>query len=261
MQLCAPTRTHGGSMAWLGKRAAIAASFAAALMLAGCFEISSDTVVKENGEATVSVEFAMAAELIAFMENPAFSNKEDGNRPPDFLKDCGKPPSQDEPLPPGVRSFDQKRGMRAGMATCTMIIDLSDPILAFENAKKIEMARPDKAPAPDFTLTRLDGQSGYQVRGKITLPSSPVPSGSPEAEKMGQALMIAMLGNRFVTVSITGQRIENANGEVSPDGRKVTWKIPLIALVSPNPAFPLEFNADVIYAEGMLAKWKRKLLE
>jgi hypothetical protein len=222
--------------------------------------VNADAVVRDNGEAKISVEFAVSAELMAIMGNPAFSNKASGEQPPDFLKDCEKSRPQDEALPPGVRSVEQKRGVRAGMITCTIVADLSDPILAFENAKKMEVTSPDKAPTPDFVISRLEGGSGYRIKGILTPPKSQdVP---PEAEKMAAAIVAAMFANRFVTVTITSARIENTNGELAPDGRKVTWKIPLISLFSQSAAaVPLNFEADVIYAEGILAKWKRKLFE
>lgn len=230
-----------------------------ASMLTGCFEVTADAEVRDNGEAKVAVELAVSAELIAFMENPAFAKQASGEGAPDFLKDCGKSRKEQRALPPGVRSVEQTRGMRAGMVTCTFVADLSDPILAFENAKTMDIAAPDKAPAPDFVISKLASGAGYRIKGRLTPPKSQdIP---PEAEKMAAAIMVAMLANRFITVTISSARIENTNGELAPDGRRVTWKIPLISLLNPHGSVPLDFEADVIYSEGMFAKLKRKLFE
>ena len=57
----------------------------------------------------------------------------------------------------------------------------------------------------------------------------------------------AMFVNRHFTISLSGQRIENANGERSPDGRRVTWRIPIATAIDPGRETPLTIEADIIY--------------
>jgi hypothetical protein len=70
----------------------IAAALAAvALLLAGCFEITKDAAFRENGEARVEIEMALAAELAALLKNPAFAKQMTKEGAPDLFADCGKP--------------------------------------------------------------------------------------------------------------------------------------------------------------------------
>lgn len=223
---------------------AAGAALGLSILLAGCFELTKDAAFRENGEARVEVELALAAEVVALASNPAFAKQTGGGVPNPFGA-CGKPWPANEPLPDGVRSVESKRGKRGEMETCTMIFDVSDPIAAVESAKKVEVPNADAVPKQDVSLTRLPGSSGYRLR-MVTTPANR-PEVPPEAAKMAAALMAAMFANRYITLSISGKRIENTNGERSEDKRKVMWRLPIVSLVAPNPEKPVSIEADIIY--------------
>jgi hypothetical protein len=144
-----------------------------------------------------------------------------------------------------VRSVESKRGKRGDMETCTLIFDVSDPVAAVEGVKKVEVPNADAVPKQDVSLTRLPSATGYRLRMAMT--PAKQPELPPEAAKMAAALVEAMFANRYLTLSLSGQRIENTNGELSADKRKVTWRLPLAAIASPSPEKPTTIEADVIY--------------
>src|SRR5262249_47725670 len=72
------------------------------------------------------------------------------------------------------------------------------------------------------------------------------------------AMMTAAMLNHYISVSISAQRIENTTGEVSADGKRVTWKIPVLMLITSPPGYKQELRADIVYGEdSWLDKVKR----
>jgi cysteinyl-tRNA synthetase len=65
--------------------------------------------------------------------------------------------------------------------------------------------------------------------------------------EMAAAMMKAMFADRYLTLSLSGKRIENTNGVLSEDKSKVTWRLPLASLVAPTQDNPLTVEADIIY--------------
>ena len=215
------------------------------LMLAGCIEITKNAAFRENGEARVEVEMAISAELVALASNPAFAKAAGGEGIPNPFGDCGKPWPAGEPLPDGVRSVESRRGKRGDMETCTMVFDVADPIAAIENTKKVSVPAVENMPKQDFSLTRLPSAPGYRLRLSMTpAQSADIPK---EAAQMAAAMMKAMFADRYVTLSLSGKRIENTNGVLSDDKSKVTWRLPFASLVSSAPDKPVIVEADIIY--------------
>lgn len=224
----------------------IAAALAAvALLLAGCFEITKDAAFRENGEARVEIEMALAAELAALLKNPAFAKQMTKEGAPDLFADCGKPWPSDKPLPAGVRSVESRRGTRADMETCTFVAEVSDPVAAVASANEMQPPPQHKMPKQEMSLTRLDGRPGYRLR--FVLPPLKLPPTAGDTRDVGKAVLDAMFVNRHFTISLSGQRIENANGELTPDGRRVTWRIPIATAIDPGRETPLTIEADIIY--------------
>lgn len=214
-------------------------------LLTGCFELQNNTTFRANGEATVEVEIAVAADVMAMISNPAFAKAGKTEGFPNLLGECGKPWPKEEPIPDGVRSIESRRGKRGDMETCTVVFDVSDPIRAVESAKKVEVPNAELAPKQDISLVRLDSGSGYRFRISVTpAKSDGMP---PEAAKMAAAMMSAMLADRHLTFTVSGRSVTNTNGELTPDGRKATWKIPLLAIANPDERKPLLIEADVTY--------------
>lgn len=227
------------------KSASIVASLAAVVTLAGCFEITKDATFRDNGEASVVVEIALAAELAAIIGNPALSKQFEQEGAPNFLSDCGKPWPAGKALPDGVRSAESVRGKRGEMETCTLVFDVSDPVAAAASARDIQPPPGQKIPRQDFSLVRLDGRPGYRLRAVLTPPNLPRPLG--DGQNIGKAVLEALFANRHMTIGMTGQRIENANGELAADGRRVTWRLPIAALLDPARDAPITVEADILY--------------
>jgi hypothetical protein len=108
---------------------------------------------------------------------------------------------------------------------------------------KAEIPNADAVPKQDISMTRLP--SGYRLR--MGMQPAKQPELPPEAAKMAAAMMEAMFANRYLTLSLTGKRIENTNGELSADKSKVTWRYPLASLVNVSPDKPTTIEADIIY--------------
>lgn len=218
-----------------------------AASLAGCFELSKDATFLENGEARVEIEIAIAAELAAVLSNPIFKKQLGQEDAPDLLGDCGKPWPADKPLPDGVRSVESARGKRADMETCTFVADVSDPVAAVASAK--EMKPPSgrqKMPPQDVSLVRLDDRPGYRLRVALKAPELPGPPGG-DAANVGKAVLDAMFANRYLTLRVAGRRIENTNGELSPESHRVTWRLPITTLFDPSREQPVILEADILY--------------
>jgi len=225
--------------------ASMTAVLAAALALAGCFEITKDATFRENGEASVVIEIAIAAELAAIINNPVFSKQMGQEGATDVLRDCGKPWPAGKPLPDGVRSVETVRGKRGDTETCTLVIDVADPVTAIASVKEMQPPPGHKVPPQDVTLVRLDGRPGFRFRAALTPPNLPRPPG--DTQNVGKALLDALFANRHVTIGISAQQIERSNGELAPGGRRVTWRLPIAELLDPGRDKPLTLEADIIY--------------
>jgi len=226
------------------RKAVAGAAIGFSAMLGGCLELAKEAAFRENGEARVEIEMALSAEVVALASNPAFAKQLGGDSAPNLFGDCGKPWPANEPMPAGVRSIESKRGKRGDMETCTIVLDVVDPVLALETAKKVEVPSVENMPKQDVSLTRL-ADSGYRL--KMAMSPAQSPDLPPDAAKMAAALMKAMFADRYLTLSLSGRRIENTNGELTADKRKVTWKLPLASVVTPTPDKPVSVEADIIY--------------
>lgn len=236
-------------MCRMGKTFAALWPVALCCLLSGCFEINSTADFNKKGEALVKVEFAVSAELMAIAANPNFNKN--GDSPFDLMNKCGQTiPSSN--WPKGVQSVKSVPGQRSGMFTCTIEAVVTDPVAAVASAK-------EKAPnGPALSVERLSGAQGYRIAATLTPPKD----GAFQANKpddFTSTMTVAMLANRFISITISGLRVENHNGEGVPEQTKAVWKIPLLGIIGPGASRPFEIKADVIYAEPWYIKLKRKL--
>lgn len=224
---------------------------ALALPLGGCLEVASEANFDTSGSMTARVEFAVAPELAAIMSDPQFNKdtKDSGN----LFRDCEKPVAAKD-LPPGATSMTGKLGQRDGLQTCTLTIVMPDPVAAAEQAKA-----KGETKGGQFSLERIS--DGYRLRGTLSITDA-LGSADPNAAEQVRAMSAlagAMFAGRSVSVTLVGARIENANGQVSSDATRVTWKWPIATLLS-GAGGPLKIEADVIYADGFFARWKKRIL-
>jgi hypothetical protein len=224
-------------------------------LLAGCFDFSADSVVRADGTARITAEVGVSMQLAAVLSSQAKPGQSD------FLADCEKERPAAS-LPAGVRSITGKRAQRGDMAICAYVIEVSDPVAAAAAQQRTAADRApglrglDKSP---FKVERVR-EGVYRLSGQFKPIDDPLPrTGQSGDDLTANAMLLAMTTNRYVTLTVSAARIENATGEVQPDGRKVVWKIPLLALVKSMPGTPYEIRADVVYAEGWTVKIKRWL--
>ena len=237
-------------MQWRG---CVAATLVA-VPLTGCFDFTADSTFRSDGTAQVTAEVGVSMQLTTLM-----TSQMPGQR--DFLADCEKERPR-ETLPAGVTSIKGKRSQRGDMALCTYVIDVADPVAA---AAAQHDTRVQGAPGmggldkPEFKIERLR-EGVYRLSGQF----KPIELSLPKPEQRGDALatsamLLAMTTNRYVKLTISARRIENATGEVQADGRKVTWKLPLMALVKAMPGTSYDIKADIVYAESWTTRTKRWL--
>jgi hypothetical protein len=227
---------------------------AAASLLAGCFDVTADSVFRSDGTAQVTAELGISMQLAAVLSSQGKPGQ------PDFLADCEKERPADT-LPAGVTSIRGKRGQRGDMALCTYVVEVSDPVAASEAQRQRQKGAPGLGGLNKSQLKIERLREGvYRLTGDFKPMDDPT-SGTrkPGEDLAANAMLLAMTANRYVTLSVSAARIENATGEVQADGRKATWKLPLIALVRQTPGVPYEIRADIVYAESWPSKLKRWL--
>jgi len=225
--------------------ASIIAAMVLTLSLAGCFEITKDAAFREDGGARVEIEMGLSAAFATLLKNPVFAKQMAQEGAPDLFADCGKPWPAGKPIPAGMRSVESRRGKRADLETCTFVIDVSDPVAAAVSSKEMPPPAGDKMPTHSLSLVRLAGRPGYRLRFAVN-PLRP-PRARQDSRNAGKAVLDALFANRHLTLSISARRIENTNGELTPDGRRVTWRFPIASVIDPGRPAPLTFEADVIY--------------
>lgn len=213
----------------------------AALSLGGCFEMAANSDFREDGTAKLDVEIALSMQGAAMIAGLA---KDKGDS--DLLQDCENGPAAGISLPDGVRWVKGVRGTRGDMLTCTISVELDDPVKAAKAWKP--SATPTEGPfdLKTFRFERL-GDSSYRLAALIeATPKKPDDAaGNPFV-----AMFMTAMANRYVTVTISAARIENTTGELDKDGRRVTWKMPVSLLFQPPPGFKQEIRADIVYDEG-----------
>lgn len=227
---------------------------ATATLLAGCFDVTADSVFRPDGTAQVTAELGISMQLAAVLASQGKPGQ------PDFLADCEKERPADT-LPAGVTSIKGKRGQRGDMALCTYVIEVSDPVAASEAQRQRQGGIPGLRGLNKSQLKIERLREGvYRLSGDFKPMDDPTSGArNPGEELAANAMLLAMTANRYVTLSVSAARIENATGEVQADGLKVTWKLPLIALVRQTPGVPYEIRADIVYAESWTSKVKRWL--
>ncbi|HJQ60278.1 MAG TPA: hypothetical protein VJ890_25460 [Vineibacter sp.] len=225
------------------------------LALAGCFEFAADSDFRADGSALITAEIGVSQQLATVLSGQTKPG------PADLLGECEKPRPAAS-LPAGVRSITGKRSQRGDMALCTYVIDVADPVAAAEAQSR---AAADRAPGlrgldrPTLKLERLR-EGVYRLSATFKPIDDLLPRTGQTAEDLtANAMLLAMSANRYVTLTVSALRIENTTGELQTDGRKVTWKLPLLALVKSMPGTPTEIRADIVYAEGWTTKIRRWL--
>jgi len=211
-----------------------------ALALGGCFDVTAKSDFRDDGTASVAIEVGVADQVAALASGIARENNQ-----PDLMNDCDKPPPP--PLVAGTRWIKGVKGRRGDMATCTSYFEVDDPLLAVQsiNSRLAALGRSPTVELQDLSLTRLD-ENSYRLTGTLRAqaPSGP---GHRKRPNLAQALFATSMVDRFVTVSISAQRIHNATGNLSDDRRTVTWRVPLITLLQPPQGYEQEIRADIVY--------------
>jgi hypothetical protein len=228
---------------------------AAAALLAGCFDFSAESVFRPDGTAHVTAEVGVSIQLATLLASQGGPDEKD------FLADCEKERAADT-LPAGVKSIRGQRGQRGDMALCRYLIEVSDPVAAAEAQQRAQARGTPGLRGVDKSQLKIERlrDGVYRLSGQF----KPVEEHQPKPGLSGDdlaanAMLLAMTANRYVTLTVHAARIENATGDVQADGRKVVWKLPLMALVKTMSGVPYEIRADIVYAESFGDKVRRWL--
>ncbi|TXL72727.1 hypothetical protein FHP25_24580 [Vineibacter terrae] len=235
---------------YLGRGTLIAVS---AVLLTGCFDFAADSTFRPDGTAQVTAEIGVSMQLAAVLANQPRVGRGD------FLADCEKERPADT-LPAGVTSIKGKRGQRGDMALCTYVIEVSDPVAAAAAQQEARARSVSGVRGLDRSQLKIERlrEGVYRLSGVFKPIDNPLGKPDQPGEALAaNAVLMAMMTNRYVTLTVSAARIENATGDVQADGRKVAWKLPLMALVKDTPGMPYEIKADIVYAESWTAKAKR----
>ena len=145
---------------------------------------------------------------------------------------------------------------------CTYVIEVSDPVAASAAQQDARVRAVPGVRGLDRSQLRVERlrEGVYRLSGEFKPIDNPLAKPDQPGEVLAaNAMLLAMMGNRYVTLTVSAARIENATGEVQADGRKVVWKLPLMALVKATAGMPYEIRADIVYAESWTNKAKRWL--
>jgi hypothetical protein len=224
----------------------------ATVFLGGCIDFTVKSNVQKDGSMVGEAEIAVSASMMAMI-----ASQEKGNGNGDLFKECGGPVE----TAPGVTASSAK-GMRNDptgqpMVTCTFKFTMADPTKHFADAKKVN-AKSGGDIQQDFLANgrfeRIDG--GYRLAHTLKFPKD-ASRDKDMKDNPFVPMMMAMMANHYFAFTLCGQRIENASGIVSEDGKCVTWKIPVVALLM-TPDFTQDMRADIYYGEeGVIGKAKR----
>jgi hypothetical protein len=251
------------------------------ILLTGCIEINARSELLPDGSARTHTEIAIEKTAVAQLMQmqaemkaaSAKSSRKDKSPVYTFSSLCRsgiedlvtqEPPGQStskskskpkasaaaEVKPPKIIGTPSERG---AFQVCTLTETYTDPMPQYQAAMKRSGLSPEMA-----TMELLPGGNGYRYGGKIRLAdvvaadkakSGPTAKTDTANEKMALAMLTALMPrDAAMTISVTGVRVENTNGVVSPDGTSVTWKVPFLKVLDLSPdAEPLELKADVYF--------------
>lgn len=95
-----------------------------------------------------------------------------------------------------------------------------------------------------MTIEKRDGGQIYVAWELSTLTEDIVPPDQEGSDEMKDMLIAAFEGHA-ITLKVSGAKIIETNGEVSEDGKTVTFRIPLEATLKGGPELPKSFEALV----------------
>jgi len=215
-------------MGWL-KRLAVTAI--ATLGLSGCADFSQNLAVSADGTATLKLELAVAASMLAMTEDEGAS----------FCS--GSPPFE------GVTSTSEMFAQGADQVCRTTFSGTLDAIAAFVNQNAV-MPKPSAenggAAAPQIrqTLNKLGDNWRFDIIIPITgLPQQSTEPGAPKLDP--KSMMLAMVADRAFTFSVTAPAIIETTGQLTEDGKTASFSLPLAMLIgdpAPDQQFAVVFS-------------------
>lgn len=224
-------------------------AIAVLLLLGGCFELTTNADVKPDGSVVAEVEVAVSAQLAA-MASALSKDPSQG----DLLANCGSE-RRLEAAPDHIKVVKVSRGTRGDMMTCTAVIEIKDPVAAAKSFKPEDAIKKDGLVFERVSVERLTPGS-YRVNAVV---QAKPPADVPTDNKTADAMMMAMVANRNITLTIRSKQITNTTGELSADGTAATWKIPVMVMMKPPPGYRQEVKADVTFEESTFDKVRRWL--
>lgn len=220
---------------------------AAAVLLAGCVEMSQEIWINEDGSGRLVMDVGIGAEMLELAkQGPAAGGKD----PAADMRKGFEERKADLEKDPDVKSVQFKEFTKEG--TCHFVLDIE--VRKVESLPRIlKKSSPDKkalggeegpAAEPELKIEKTAG--GYRFTQKFASPEKAAPE--TEEEKRNKAMAMAflkpMLQDKGIAVKLHAPRILSSNGEVSEDKQTAAWKIGLIEIATTD-SFSKELTAEV----------------
>lgn len=220
---------------------------AASLFLAGCFDLNQSIVINDDQTASYEMNMQMSSAVVSMMAMGDSGKEQDGDFTSRFCQDNK---TIDRDVPEGL-DFSIKSYFKEDNLVCSY--RMSGPLEKFSELDMQGSA--DQGSGNLVNIALLDDER-VEITSTFDFSdfSGEGGSGDESMEEMAGRMMGAMLAGRAMRWSVTAPEIIESNGEISEDGRTVTWELPLSVAFAEQETY--EFRAVASYA----VPWYRSIL-
>ena len=200
-----------------------------AALLAGCFDLNQSLIVKDSGEADFNFAFTLDAALLELSDEADI----------DAESTCDSDDVWDD-LPTGLTRVSDVR-IEGSQLVCEYTI--SGPLPKFEQLSA-DLERENHR-AEVISLKLLDDHRA-QISSVYNFNDQELDFDSDESPmaKSIKRMIAANFEGHFIRWAIHAPAILESNGEISPDGKTVTWAVPLEEAIMAGGEFRFEAVID-----------------
>ncbi len=218
------------------------------VLVSGCMEMSEEIWINKDASGRLVIKTFVSESLMAF------SSDTDGDGPKAELLRI-KEELQTDPEIAGVEFYENsEEGMRE------IVLDIalnryqyiSEVYTSYLSSNDGETDRGsvefEEIDGGRIRIARLfpDPDESEDVEGEVE---------SSEFAEAGMAMMANMVADKYFTVTLHAPKVEDATGEISPDGTSATWRISFAQLLT-EKGFNREIEATVKAKKSLLDKVK-----
>jgi hypothetical protein len=192
----------------------------------GCFEMSEELWLNADGTGRVLIQLKVSEGLLAM------ANDGDDAGTDEHLKEAENELASD----PDVEDVSTKEFSEAGMRHFEFDILVKDYLKIPEIYKRIsESSETNSAFGAEFKLVDL-GKGKVRFRQHYTGEGSEDEDAEYDeaGEELGKAMAAAMFADKYITVTVHAPKIDSSNGIINEDKDTVTWKLPLVEMMTQN---------------------------